>query len=97
VGAVAHLKNSTGATIVKGTVVKMSAAADDSIIATTAGGVGAVGVVVAVSSSEGDGPTGSRATYELCVRWDGALDESWCGEADVQTTGYKRELRRAGR
>lgn len=55
-GAVAHLKNSTGATITKGSVVKLSTVADDSIILTAIGGAGAVGV------AQTDIPAGNYGT-----------------------------------
>ncbi len=54
---------------------------------------GKLGVILAVSSASGDAPAGPRASYELCVRWDGSRDEEWLGEADIQITGYKRERR----
>lgn len=44
--ATAWLKNSTGETLLKGNVVKASAAADDSIILTPAGDTEALGIVV---------------------------------------------------
>jgi hypothetical protein len=54
---------------------------------------GRLGVVEALSSSVQACPGGRREVFEVCVLWDGSAEASWCGEADVQTTGYKRELR----
>lgn len=54
---------------------------------------GKLGVVLAMAQGYGDGPSGGRPCYEICVRWDGSRDEEWMGESDVQTTGYKRERR----
>lgn len=54
---------------------------------------GMLGVVDAIGSTETSGPDGARFVHELCVVWDDG-NESWCGEADVETTGYKRDIRR---
>jgi len=54
---------------------------------------GRLGVVDALSSSVQASPAGRREVFEVCVLWDGSVEACWCGEVDVETTGYKRELR----
>jgi len=57
---------------------------------------GRLGVVDALSSSVQSGPAGRREVFEVCVLWDGTREPSWCGESDVETTGYKRGRRVSG-
>lgn len=78
VGASAWLKNSTGATIAKGKIVKASAAADDSIILTVAGDTVALGVV------EQDIPAGLYGRVVLAGLAEVLIDNvGGCSRGDI--------------